>query len=124
MVMLVSLNQASEHLRRDTSDDDADLTLKIKAASRAVLNYLKTDNPHVDFLDTAGEVPVDTALNPIGVPEEIQIATLMLIGVFYRDREGNQDGGSARVSGAAWQMGYLPPAVMAVLYPLRPPEVI
>ena len=40
-VMLVRLQEASDHLRRDTTDDDNDLTLKIKAASAAIINYLK-----------------------------------------------------------------------------------
>jgi hypothetical protein len=30
---LVTLQQASDHLRRDTTDDNADLELKVEAAS-------------------------------------------------------------------------------------------
>ena len=43
MAMLVSLQQASDHLRRDTTDDDADLTIKIQAASAAIMDYLGGD---------------------------------------------------------------------------------
>lgn len=122
MVMLVSLKQASDHLRRDTDDDDADLELKIEAASEAVLNYLK-DSSAITFLDTAGEVETDSAGNPVGVPRAIQIATLMLVGIFYRDREGQSGSSNSRSSASEWRQGFLPPAITAVLYPLRTPEV-
>lgn len=123
MTKLVSLTQASEHLRRDTTDDDADLDLKIEAASEVVLNYLK-DSPAVTFINTDGEVEEDTAGNPVGVPRAIQIAVLMLVGIFYRDREGQSGNSTTRASASDWQTGYLPPAITAVLYPLRKPEVL
>lgn len=81
MVMLVSLAQASADLRRDTDDDDADLTLKIKIASAAVLDYIDP----VDFLDSSGEVEVDSAGEPEGVPEALQGAVLLVIRVLYSD---------------------------------------
>lgn len=112
MVMLVSLNQASAHLRRDTSDDDTDLTLKIHAASGAVLNYLKDG---ATFLDSADEVEVDSFGDPVGVPFEVQAAVLLLVGMFYMDREG--------VEPDIWERGYLPRAVTALLYPLRAPAL-
>lgn len=87
MVMLVSLEQASDHLRRDTNADDADLTLKIHAASNSVINYIKDG---ATFLNSAGDVDVDSALNPIGVPQEIQSAVLIILGVLYTDRVGYQ----------------------------------
>lgn len=110
MVMLVSLEQASQHLRRDTTDDDADLTLKIQGASRTVLKYLKGNTP---FLDTAGEVEFDTAGDPIGVPEDVQIATLILIASFYKYREGEEN----------LDYGRIPKAVSSLLYSLRTPTV-
>lgn len=109
MVMLVSLQQASDHLRRDGNDDDADLTLKIKAASGAVLNYLKSGE---DFLDSAGDVELDSAGDPLFVPEEVQAAVLILVGMFY-DGSSRED----------WEPGYLPKAVTALLYPLRDPAM-
>lgn len=86
MLMLVSLQQASDHLRRDTTDDDADLEFKIQGASAAVVNYLKSD---ADFLDSDGDVAYETDGTPIGVPELVQIATLILVGHFYAFREGD-----------------------------------
>lgn len=84
MVMLVSLDQASEHLKRDTTDDDADLTLKIKAASALVLSEL---GDAADFLDTDGSVPEGADGNPAGVPVMVQQAVLLQIGCFYSERE-------------------------------------
>lgn len=109
-MMLVSLAQASSHLRRDTSDDDSDLTLKIKAASAAVLNYI---DDNFIFLDSAGEPAVDSAGIAVEVPEDIQAATLLLIGYFYRDRDFD--------TGNQYSMGYLPAPVTALLYPYRTP---
>ena len=88
------------------------LTLKIHAASGAVLNYLKAG---ANFLDTSGEVEVDTSDDPIGVPFEVQAATLLLIGFLYKDRDENANN--------AFEMGYLPKPVMALLYPLRRPAL-
>ncbi len=117
MVMFVSLQQASDHLRRDTTDDDNDLLLKIRAASQGILNYLGT----VDFLDSSGEVEEDSAGDPLNVPEPIQIATLMMIGVFYADRDGEQ----YRDAGAEDRLGKmsLPRAVHWLLDPLRTPRL-
>jgi Phage gp6-like head-tail connector protein len=117
MVMFVSLQQASDHLRRDNTDDDADLSLKIRAASAGILNYLDT----VDFLDSSGEVELDSNGDPINVPEEIQIATLMMIGVFYADRDAED----YRAGGSEDRLGKmpLPKAVQWLLDPLRQPRI-
>lgn len=116
-MMLVTLQQASDHLRRDTSDDDNDLTLKIHAASAAVLNYL--DEGAESFLDSAGDVLVDSNGDPTGVPFEVQAATLLLIGEFYKNRGGMQEGEIDQ----KWGYGYLPRSVVALLYPLRDPAL-
>jgi hypothetical protein len=86
MVMLISLSQASEHLRRDTNADDGDLTIKIEAASQAIINYIDDK----DFLDSSGDVEYDTFGDPIGVPKPIQAATLALVGMLYSDRDGQE----------------------------------
>ena len=112
MVMLVSLQQALDHLRVDNTDDNNDLTLKIHAASGAVINYLKTG---ATFLDTNGGIDVDSSGDPVGVPFEVQAAVLILLGVFYRDRDGQEMD--------KWELGYLPKPVIALLYPLRDPTL-
>ena len=102
-MMLVSLTQASDHIRRDTTDDDSDLTLKIEAASAIVAGYIDTG---ADFLNTAGDPDYDTAGDPINVPRDVQAATLLVLGDLYMDREA----GDA-----------LSPTMTAILAKWRPP---
>lgn len=117
MVMLVSLRAASEHLRRDTNDDDQDLALKIEAASQAVLNYIDKK----DFLETDGEVFIGSDDEPQGVPTPIQQAVLILVGQFYADRDGvdfRGGSGDERLSRII-----LPRAVHFLLDPYRKPRL-
>jgi len=89
MVQLVSLVQASAHLRIDNTDDDNDLTLKISAASNAVINYLGAEkSAEIISFDSAGEVVFDSNDEPVGVPEEIQACVLIILGMLYNDRDG------------------------------------
>lgn len=113
MVMLVSLQQAKDHLRVDSSDEDNDLTLKIHAASAAVLNYIR--NGADVFTDSAGDPIVDSNGAPMGIPYEIQAATLLMLGYLYKDRDGDPD--------KAYEHGYLPMPVMSLLYPYRVPSL-
>ena len=110
-MMLVTLDEASDHLRRDTTDDDDDLTLKIMAASQAVQNYLKTTSPYE--LDSNDDVVTDSDGDPV-VRFEVRAAVLMLVGELYRHRDGD---------GSNWGFGYLPLPVRAMLYPLRTPTM-
>lgn len=116
MVMLVTLQQASDHLRRDSADDDALLTIMIKAASSAVINYLKV----VDFLDSAGDVYTDSAGDP-DVPAPIMQATLIIVGMLYADR----DAPDFRAGNAGTRLGDnpLPRTVLFLLDPYRKPTV-
>lgn len=91
MVMLVSLEQAREHLRVDTTDGDNDLLLKIKGASRAVLNYIVGSVRTSHFTDSAGDVLEDSAGVALYVPEDVQIATLFVIGYYDRNRDSDRD---------------------------------
>lgn len=113
MVMLVSVEQASAHLRRDTVADDLDLIGKIMGASRAVLNYIGGGADV--FTDSAGEPIPDSSGVAMDVPDDIQIATLLLIGEFYKNREAKQEG----VVNAQYGYGYLPQPVISLLMPYR-----
>lgn len=113
-MMLVTLQQASDHLRRDTAADDNDLTLKIHAASAAVMNYIQ--GPGIDgFTDSFGDIFVDSAGDPLDVPYAVQAATLLMVGYLYRLRDNNGDGDFDR--------GYLPMPVTALLTPYRCPSL-
>jgi hypothetical protein len=115
---LVSLEQASLHLRRDTDDDDADLQLKIEAASEAIADYLK-DAANA-FLDSSGNVPEDSNGDPVGVPARVRAATLELIGHMYKERDGGMDSAVSEQFG----YGYLPKSVISLLYSMRRPTVV
>lgn len=119
MVMLVTLQQASDHIRRDTTDDDDDLILKIKGASRAIMNYLNWD---VSWLNTSGEPDLDIDGNPL-VPEEVMLATLKLVEMNYDNRGSSAEGqiNAGVIFGGSF--GYLPADVIALLYPLRTPNI-
>lgn len=80
MVMLISLQQASDQLRRDTTEDDPRLNLHISAASAVVVGLM---GDAVDFLDSNGDVEQGNDGNPSGVPAHVQQATLLLTEVFY-----------------------------------------
>lgn len=102
MAMLVSFKEASDHLRLDeTIAEKSDLTLKIKAASAIVLNYVEMEAD--DFLDSSDDETYD-------VPDDMKAAILLLIGDMHRYR----DSGAPTYSEAT-----LPSAVRAILYPLK-----
>lgn len=132
MVMLVTLQQASDHLRRDTDDDDNDLTIKINAASNAVLNYLKdrmlayqyeVDEHGDPVLDSDDEITYLEDSDGDFIPrEEVQQAVLIMLGVMYNDRDGvNYTDGDSRTA----RLGNmsLPRTVHWLLDPIRTPTM-
>jgi hypothetical protein len=117
-MMLVTFAQAAAHLRRDTTADDADLTLKIEGASKAVMNYIQ--GPGIDgFTDSAGDVFEDSNGVAQDVPRDIQSATLLLLSDFYNNRTPT----ASDPVPAEFGYGYLPRAVVALLYPYRSPSL-
>lgn len=112
-MMLVSLASAKNHLNMDHDSDDGLISLYIQAASAMVINYLKGGADA--FLNSSGDVEMDSQDEPVGVPYEVQAATLLMVGHLYRDRDGDAE--------KAFEMGYLPKPVMALLYPLRDPAL-
>lgn len=134
MLRYVTLQEASDHLRRDTSDDDADLDLKIIAASRAIANYLKdpllayqlaTDEYGVNLLDSSGNPYLFTdSAGDYVVRNEVKAATLIMIGVLYKDRDAKEYT-DPRSGGGLERLGNmsLPKAVHWILDPIRKPTL-
>jgi Phage gp6-like head-tail connector protein len=101
MIKLVSLDAAQAHLRLSETDDEADVHLKIAAASRIVLKALGSA---ADFLNSDGTIDYDSGGDPQDIPEDIQAATLLLLACFYDDRDGS-----------VLLTGGLPEAVISIL---------
>jgi hypothetical protein len=121
MTMLVTLDEAKLHLRVDQDDDDDDITLKIEAASAAVLAYIQ-DSQYL-FLDTGGDELdlYDTSTDQAAhrAKHLCRQATLLMVGEFYRNREPT----ATDVVPERFGYGYLPRAVVALLTPLRVPTL-
>jgi hypothetical protein len=122
---LVTRDQAKAQVRQVDNSEDALIDTYILAASRLVINYLKgTKYVWSRYIDSAGDYVFDSSGNPEyqldendkkTVSEEVQAATLMLIGILYRDRDGQDP--------TLWKQGYLPEPVTACLYNLRDPSL-
>lgn len=102
MTMLVTRQQAADHLRIDDPAAEADdLDLKIMAASEIVLDYVEMDIDDFSDSDSDGELEI---------PFSMQAAVLLLVGDMHRYR----DAGSKGYTDAT-----LPGAVRALLYSLK-----
>lgn len=103
--MIVSLEEVKQHLRIDYDEEDADLTLKIQAASQMILEYVKRSESDYDE-DSDGILEV---------PYTMKMACLIMVGILYRDRDG--------VETKEWNQGYLPYSVTALIYNYRDPTL-
>jgi hypothetical protein len=121
-MMYVTLDRAKRHLAMDHDEDDVLIEAYIGAASEAVKNYLKSASPYEVERDSNDDPILDSSGDPVYVVDSsgdkqvkyaVQAATLLQIGFFYRDRDENREG--------AYEMGYLPKPVTALLYSLRDP---
>lgn len=78
MILLVTLEQAEEHLRNHGIEADTEMTDKIAAASDIVLNYLEVD-PEAS--------PITYPWSSASAPFGIQAAVLLVLGELYANRE-------------------------------------
>ena len=101
MIDYTSLEAVKLALRIDHEDDDTNLALLITASTRMVASYMKDAAPDPEYLAE--------------VPEEIQFATIMLVGILYANTDSDE--------GKLYDPGYLPYPVQGLLYPLRTPTV-
>jgi hypothetical protein len=117
---LITLAQAKAHLRAEsTAVEDDQIEEFVEAASAAVVNYLKSGADA--FLNTAGlpEELTDTSGDVLEyiAPDVVKAATKILVGALFRNRDSKDPAADG------WRDGYLPPAVTALLYPLRDPAL-
>jgi hypothetical protein len=123
-MMYVTLARAKQHLNMDHDQDDTLIEAYIGAASEAVKNYLKSASPYEVERDSNDDPILDSAEDPVYVVDSsgdkvvkysVIAATLLMVGFLYKDRDENPD--------EAFQQGYLPKPVTALLYPLRDPAL-
>lgn len=123
-MMYVTLVRAKQHLNMDHNEDDNLIEVYIQAASGAVKNYLKSSSPYEVERDSNDDPILDSSGDPIYVVDSsgdklvsypVQAAVLLMVGFLYKDRDENPD--------SAFDRGYLPKPVTALLYPLRDPAL-
>lgn len=121
-MMYVTLDRAKQHLNMDHDEDDTLIEVYVQAASGAVKNYLKSASPYEVERDSNDDPILDSSGDPIYVEDSagdklvsypVQAAVLLMVGFLYKDRDENPD--------SAFDRGYLPRPVTALLYPLRDP---
>lgn len=123
-MMYVTLARAKQHLNMDHDLDDSLIEVYVQAASGAVKNYLKSASPYEVERDSNDDPILDSSGDPIYVTDSagdklvsypVQAAVLLMVGFLYKDRDENPD--------SAFDRGYLPKPVTALLYPLRDPAL-
>lgn len=120
MTMIVTRDQAADHLRIDDATAEADdLDLKILAASDAVLDYIERDVSYYEVAETddddyyaSGPTADGDEDTSYSFPYQLQAAVLLLVGDMHRYR----DSGDFQYKRGP---GQLPEAVRALLYPLK-----
>lgn len=123
-MMYVTLARAKQHLNMDHDEDDNLIEVYVQAASGAVKNYLKSASPYEVERDSNDDPILDSSGDPVYVVDSagdklvsypVQAAVLLMVGFLYKDRDENPD--------SAFDRGYLPMPVTALLYPLRDPAL-
>lgn len=116
---LVSLQMAKDHLNVPDDDQDILIDMYCSAASGAVLNYLGGASPWDPVRDAEGVIQLDSndeiVYDTDTLRHEVQASILFLVGYLFRNRDENPAG--------AFEHGFLPAPVTALLYPLRDPVV-
>lgn len=124
---LITLAQAKAHLRVDHDAEDGQIEEFIEAASAAIIDYLKSGADV--FLNTLGfpeEIYNDASppeVTDYVVPPQVKAATKILVGELFKNREANVEGEIGGALGIPHGYGYLPRAVVMLLFPLRDPAL-
>lgn len=123
-MMYVTLDRAKQHLNMDHDSDDSLIAVYIQAASSAAKNYLKSASPYEVERDSNDDPILDSNGDPEYLRDSngdkviagaVEAAVLLMVGHLYEDRDENPD--------SAFEQGYLPKPVTALLYPLRTPAL-
>lgn len=97
--MLITLDEAKNHLQIDYPDADTEVGVLAFEASMIVLDYLK--KPTTEWQDANG--------NPVDVPGPVSIAVKLVMGELFKSREAASDP--------------ISPGVMRLLARLRDPAL-
>lgn len=100
---LVALPEVKAMLRILHDEDDYVLQMIISAASQSIATHLK--QPNLLLVESP----------PVYIDPRIKIATIMLVGHIYRSPDRNVDN--------AFEFGFLPKPVTAILYNMRDPTI-
>lgn len=120
----VTLERAKQHLNMDHNLDDTLIEAYVGAASEAVKNYLKSASAYEPERDSNDDPILDSSGDPVYAEDSngdkivryaVQAAVLLMVGFLYKDRDENPD--------SAFERGYLPRPVTALLYSLRDPAL-
>ena len=101
MADLVTLPVAKTHLRITDADHDAEIQLKVTHASAIVRDYIGTYGDPLWDATTA--------------PDQVQAATLYMVGLLYEHRGDDLTTGAGDFDAATWD------AVKRLLDRVRPP---
>lgn len=116
---LVSVEHARTHLREvDPDASDADLQLKIDAATQLVCEYIADRQPEDE--DWIAEIEAwDGVGSPSTAPAVIVMAVLLQVGELFRFRGDDDDGVVPRAD----EHGGLAPQVARMLHRYRSPTL-
>lgn len=122
MAEYCTVAEARRRHRIDSSDSDADITAIIQAASEAVRLHLRPSLPWEPELDSNGDPVLDSDgeiiyvedTNGDRIPRAAVVqATLYMVGIYFRDRDGQDP--------SLWPQNSLPLPVLGMLTMLRDP---
>lgn len=116
---IITIAQAREHLRAGGSADDADLKIKIDAATEAVIDYISV--PATNLFNANGTPKVGEDGQVVKGANRVRQAILLTVGHFYDEREGGMPAGVESSHGYGFA---LPKAATALLYSMRLPTAL
>lgn len=115
-MMLIDLATARAQIRSDETVDDALVVAYIEAVSESILNYVDVDH----YIDSTGEVPVDSSGVALDVPTPWRLACMLEVARMYRFRENDADDHVDPQFGYGYPFGK---TAMGLLFPYRMPGI-